>query len=101
MRIIPGAHACSEPSSFLEALDSEYMRTRNRMKIYILRWHLSRYPVDLLRVWWRKEGSMPWPTMQRAFELYRAGEKPGPLFKGPSHFPKLKVIDGGRSSVTP
>ena len=95
--IIPGTHACSEPSNFLEALDIEYVRVRNRMMVYMLRWHLARYPVDLLRFWFRKEGGMPNPTRQRAFESYRAGEKPGRLYKGPSHWPKLKIIDGGRS----
>ena len=85
------------PSCFLEMLDIEYERIRRRMKIYILRWHLARYPVDLLRVWWRKERGMPHATRQRAFESYKAGKKPGPLYKGPSHWPKLRVIAGGHS----
>ena len=94
--IIPGGHARAEPSCFLEALDLEYTRTRNRLMIYMLRYHLARYPVDLLRYWFRREGGMPNPTMQRAFESYRAGEKPGPLYKGPPWKPQLRIIEGGR-----
>jgi hypothetical protein len=89
-------HSSVEPSCFLEALDLEYARIRNRMKIYILRWHLARYPVDLLRVWWRKEGGMPHPTRLRAFDSYKVGEKPGTLYKGPSHRPKLRLMEGGK-----
>jgi hypothetical protein len=65
------------------------------MMIYMLRWHLARYPVDLLRYWFRREGGMPAPTRQSAFRSYAAGEQPGRLFRGPLHFPKLRVIDGG------
>jgi hypothetical protein len=87
----------SGPSCFLEVLDIEYERIRRRLKIYILRWHLARYPVDLLPVWWRKERGMPHATSQRAFESYKNGEKPGALYKGPPDRPKLRVIEGGNS----
>jgi hypothetical protein len=85
------------PKSLLEALDFESLKTRNRMMTYIQRYHLARYPVDLLRYWWRREGGMPHPSRQLAFRAYKAGEKPRPLYKGPPHWPKLKVIEGGVS----
>jgi hypothetical protein len=85
-----------EPSCFLEALDLEWWRIRDRMKRFLLRWHLSKYPKDLLRSWWDRDRCMPWSTSQLAFKAYSAGEKPGPLFKGPPHWPKLKLIAGGK-----
>jgi hypothetical protein len=87
-----------QPTSFLEALDFESLKIRNRMKTYILRYHLARYPVDLLRFWWRREGGMPNPTRQLAFNAYKGGVKPGPLYKGPPHWPKLKMIEGGKTT---
>jgi hypothetical protein len=84
------------PSSFVEALDEEYRRLRNKMMTYIFRYHLSKYPTDLVHFWWTKEGGMPWPTSQLAFKAYKAGKKPGQLFKGPPQRPKLKVIEGGK-----
>ena len=87
----------SGPSCWVEALDLEYARIRNRMMRYRFRYHLSKYPADLVRFWWRKEGCLPWSTSQLAFEAYKAGAKPGPLSKEPSHWPKLRVIAGGNS----
>jgi hypothetical protein len=85
------------PSCFHEALDQEWHRIRNRMMRYLFRDILSKYPVDLVRVWWTREGCMPWPMSQLAFERYKAGHKPGPLYKGPPHRPQLKVIEGGKT----
>jgi hypothetical protein len=88
----------TEPSCFQELLEQEYLRARNRMMIYILRYHLSRYPKDLLRSWWRDEGCMPWPTSQLAFAAYKAGMKPGRLYRGAPHRPQLRLIRGGQSA---
>jgi hypothetical protein len=88
------------PSCFHEALEQEYLRIRNKMKTYIIRYHLSKYPKDLLRFWWTNEGGMPWPTSQLAFKAYKAGKKPGHLFKGPPQRPKLKVIEGGKRQIS-
>jgi hypothetical protein len=66
------------------------------MMRYRFRYHLSKYPKDLCAFWWRKEGCLPWATCLLAFEAYKAGAKPGHLHKGQPHFPKLKVIEGGR-----
>ena len=88
------------PSCFHEALHEEWLRIRNKMMRYLFRYHLSRYPKDLLHFWWTHEGCLPWPTSQLAFECYRRGEKPGPLYKGPPHRPKLKVIEGGKTALT-
>ena len=93
--ITRGEHASIEPSCFLEALDLEYVRTRNRMMIYILRYCLARYPVDLLQYWWRKTGGVPDSIRYLAFQAYKAGAKPGRLYRGPSHWPRLRVIEGG------
>jgi hypothetical protein len=89
------------PSSFVQMLEWEYDRIRDKLMTYIFRYHLSKYPKDLLRFWWTHEGCMPWATCQLAFEAYRAGKKPGPLYKGPPHRPQLKVIEGGRSNEGP
>ena len=85
----------SGPSDFHEALGQEYLRIRNRMMRYLFRYHLSKYPADLIRYWWTREGCLPWLTSQPAFKAYQRGEKPGPLYKGPPWWPQLKVIQGG------
>lgn len=85
-----------EPSSFVEALDLECWRIRDRMRRFLLRYHLSKYPKDLLRLWWDRDRCMPWPTSQLAFKAYKAGEKSGYLYKGPPHRAQLKVINGGK-----
>jgi hypothetical protein len=84
------------PSCFVEALDFEYLRIRNEMMRYNFRYHLAKYPTDLVRFWWDHERCLPWATSQLAFEAYKAGRKPGHLYKGPPHFPKLRIIDGGK-----
>jgi hypothetical protein len=86
------------PSSFVEALDEEHRRIRNKMMRYNFRYHLSKYPADLVRFWWDHERCLPWPTSKLAFESYKAGKKPGHLYRGPRHRPKLKLIEGGRLS---
>jgi hypothetical protein len=83
------------PSCFVEALDEEYQRARRKMMRYNFRYHLSKYPKDLLRFWWDHDRCLPWVTSQFAFEAYKSGTKPGPLYKGPPHKTQLKVIDGG------
>jgi hypothetical protein len=86
------------PSCFHEVLEHEYRRIRNKHMRYIFRYLLSKYPKDLLSSWWKNDGCMPWAATQLAFNAYRAGKKPGQLYKGPPHWPKLKVIEGGRSA---
>jgi hypothetical protein len=80
-RLFASAKTRAEPSCFLEALGLEWWRIRDRMKRFLLRYYLSKYPKDLLRSWWDRDRCMPWPTSQLAFKAYKAGEKPGPLFK--------------------
>jgi hypothetical protein len=86
----------SEPMTFRD----ELLRTKHSMIRYNMRHHLSRYPKDLVRFWWSDEGDLPWPTSWLAYESYTRGEKPGPLYKGPPHRPKLKVIEGGKAALT-
>jgi hypothetical protein len=95
--INPSDHGDTGPTCFQELFEQEYRRIRNGMMAYIFRYHLARYPKDLLRDWWRKEGCMPWATSQLAFEAYKAGMKSGRLYRGAPHRPQLKVIEGGRS----
>jgi hypothetical protein len=42
---------------------------------------------------------MPWFATQFAFKAFKAGTKPGDfrLYKGPAHFPKFTLMDGGKS----
>jgi hypothetical protein len=56
-------------------------------------------PADLVRFWWDHERCLPWPTSQLAFEAYKAGKKPGHLYKGPPWKAKFAVIDGGKSLI--
>ena len=80
-------------------MDLEWLRIRNRMMRFLFRYHLSKYPKDLLRLWWTRDRCMPWPTSQLAFEAYKAGKKPEHLYKGPPHRPQLKAIEGGKNSA--
>jgi hypothetical protein len=82
----------SGPSCFVEELDLEWRRIRNRMMRYLFRYHLSKYPKDLLREWWKRDRCLPWVTSKLAFEAYKAGKKPGHLYKGQPHRPKLKLL---------
>jgi hypothetical protein len=89
----------SGPQCFMDELDLLY----HSMKIYNLRDHLGRYPVDLVRYWWRNENHLPGPTSLLAHGRYRAGAPPcRKLYKGPPHFvkPSLRVIDGGKNVPT-
>jgi hypothetical protein len=85
------------PTCFVEALEHEYRRIRNKHMRYIFRYLLSKYPKDLLSSWWKNDGSMPWAVTQCAFKAYEAGIKSGDfrLYKGPRWKPQLKIIDGG------
>ena len=83
----------TQPATFLD----ELYRYRDVLKRYNLRYHLARYPKDLLAIWWRKEGCLPHPTSKIAFESFRRGEKPGRLYQGPPHRTQLKLIEGGKT----
>jgi hypothetical protein len=83
----------TQQTTFLE----ELYRYRDVLHRYNFRYHLACYPKDLLAMWWRKEGCLPWPTSRVAFESFSAGKKPGHLYRGPPHWPKLKVITGGKA----
>jgi hypothetical protein len=87
------------PRSFAEALDWEWHRVRDKMMTYLFRYHVSKYPNDLVRYWWMHEGCMPWPTSKLAFEAYKADVKPGPLYKEPRWKPKFTVIEGDKNSA--
>ena len=41
---------------------------------------------------------MPWAATQLAFKAYQAGANAADfrLYNGPSHFPKLTLMDGGK-----
>jgi hypothetical protein len=96
--IDPSDYADTGPICFVQQLDLEYRRIRNKHMRYIFRYLLSKYPRDLLSFWWKKEG-LPWFATQSAFKEFKAGTKPGDfrLYKGPSHFPKFTLVDGGKS----
>jgi hypothetical protein len=97
--IDPSDYADTGPACFAQQLDSEYRRIRNRHMRYLFRYLLSKYPKDLLSSWWKKDGSMPWFATQLAFNAFKAGETASGfrLYKGPSHFPKFALVDGGKS----
>ena len=97
--IDPAEYADTGPTCFVEQFDLECRRIRSNYLRYIFRYLLSKYPADLLRSWWRKDGSMPWFATQFAFKAFKAGAKPGDfrLYKGPAHFPKFTLMDGGKS----
>jgi hypothetical protein len=65
---------------------------------YIFRYLLSNIPKDPLSSWWKNDGSMPWAATQLAFKAYQAGANAADfrLYNGPSHFPKLTLMDGGK-----
>jgi hypothetical protein len=96
------SEACEQeaglPTCFVELLNAEYARLRNKHMRFIFRYLLSKYPKDLLSSWWKKDGSMPWAATQFAFKAYQAGVKPSDfrLYKGPPHKTQLKLLDGGR-----
>jgi hypothetical protein len=89
----------SGPTCFLDVLKDEYRRARNKHMRFLFRYHLSKYPVDLVQFWWRQERVLPWPTSQLAFEAYKAGIKAGDfrLYKGPRWKPQLTLMDGGKA----
>jgi hypothetical protein len=95
----PFEQSTTGPSCFVEVLDEEYLRIRNKMMRYNFRYHLSKYPADLVRLWWDHERCLLWPTSQLAFEAYKSGKKPGHLYKGPPWKAKFAVIDGGKSLI--
>jgi hypothetical protein len=97
--IDPADYVDTGPISFATQLDWEWRRIRNKHMRFLFRYHLSKYPIDLVQFWWRKERAMPWSTSQLAFGAYKAGAKAGDfrLYKGPSHFPKLTLVDGGKA----
>jgi len=84
-----------ETGTFLDELH----RVRNRLHRYNLRYHLSVYPKDLLAMWLRKEGCLPWATSRIAFESYKAGKPPGKLYRGPLDRPQLRIIQGGKKGA--
>jgi hypothetical protein len=94
--MLPREQPNGDPSCFVKALNLEWWRSRNKHMTYLFRYHLSRYPKDLLREWWDRDRCLPWVTSKLAFQAYKAGEKPGHLYKGPPHRPKLKVVEGGK-----
>jgi hypothetical protein len=97
--IDPRDYADTGPTCFVEQLDWEWRQIRNKYMRFLFRYHLSKYPIDQVRFWWRKEGAMPWVTSLSAFKAFKAGTKPGEfhLYKGPAHFPKLQLVAGGKS----
>jgi hypothetical protein len=88
-----------EPSCFVEALNLEWWRIRNKMMRFLFRYHLSKYPKDLLRLWWDRDRCMPWSTSQLAFEAYKAGKPPGKLYRGPPWKTQLRLIQGDKKSA--
>jgi hypothetical protein len=98
--IDPAEYADTGPTCFVEQFDLECRRIRSKHMRFIFRYLLSKYPADLLRSWWRKDGHMPFAVTQPAFKAFKAGTKPGDfrLYKGPAHFPKFILMDGGKSS---
>jgi hypothetical protein len=97
--IDPSEYADTGPTCFVQQLDWEWRRIRSKHLRYIFRYMLSKYPKDLLSSWWKNDGSMPFFATQFAFKAYKAGIKPGEfrLYKGPLHFPKFTLMDGGKS----
>jgi hypothetical protein len=81
-----------------ETFHGELRRFACRLRRYNMRWHLAIFPRDLVRTWWKVDRCMPWPTSNAAYWDYKAGRLPRRrLFKGPSHFPQLRLIEGGAS----
>ncbi|MGY8660952.1 hypothetical protein Q3C01_01120 [Bradyrhizobium sp. UFLA05-109] len=75
----------------------EIRRYRRSLARWNLRYHLSKYPRDLLRYWIDEEGALPVGTCSTAFRAWQAGVKPGRLYKGPPWRPQLRVVAGGKS----
>jgi hypothetical protein len=68
------------------------------LRLYAWRHYLSRYPKDLLRWWLKTEGAMPTSVAGCAFKAWKTGAPPKrALFKGSPCFPKLSVIQGGKT----
>jgi hypothetical protein len=84
-----------EPETFLD----ELYRVRNRLHRYNLRFHLARFPKDLLAQWWRKDGMLPRATSRVAYQNYKAGAAPGKLYRGPLARPQLRIIDGDKKGA--
>jgi len=82
------------PESFVD----EIWRFKRPLIIYNIRWHLAHFPKDLIRHWWNEHKGLPYVTSQAAYRAYKAGRKPGPLFKGPPWKLRLRVINGGASA---
>jgi hypothetical protein len=83
--IDPKDYQDTGPTCFVQQLDFEWRRIRNKHMRYIFRYLLSKYPKDLLSSWWKEEGSMPWFATQFAFHAYQAGVQTNAfrLYKGP------------------
>ena len=79
------------PHTFLE----ELYRYRDVLHRYNFRYHLARYPKDLVAYWWRKENILPQPSSKLALKSFKAGEPAGRLYRGPLWKPQLRVIQGG------
>ena len=97
--IEPSNYADTGPTCFVEQFDLECRRIRSKHMRFIFRYLLSKYPKDLLSSWWKNDGCMPWAVTQPAFKTFKAGTKSGDfrLYKGPSHFPKFTLMDGGKT----
>jgi hypothetical protein len=87
----------AEPLTFHD----ELRRYERALMTYCYRHYLATYPKDLLRWHLRTNGAIPSLVASCAFDAWKVGKKPGPLYKGPPHFPQLRVIDGGRSESRP
>ncbi len=82
------------PETFAAELKRITRPITRSMKIFNMRYHLSRYPRDLVAFWWRIEGDLPYLTSRIAFEAFKRGEKPRTLHKGPPEWP-----DGGANII--
>ena len=78
-----------------ETFTEELARFRRGLLRYNIKWHLMTFPKDLVRQWYCVDGALPWPTSGLAYRDWKTGRKCSRLFKGPTHFPQLHVIEGG------
>ena len=79
-----------------ESFRGELVAQGRAMKRWCIRWHLNRYPVELLRHWMDSDRSMlGWPTADAAYADWRAGlPAPRRLFKSKPPRPQLRVVGG-------
>jgi hypothetical protein len=83
------------PAAVPESFVDEIWRFKRPLIIYNMRWHLARFPRDLIDHWWNECGGLPWPTSNVAYRAWKAGERPGKLYRGALWKPALRVIEGG------